>query len=360
MKLFDLIDESLFNEMVASKYIDVAKHPKYDLWIYDYSRTCTIDGAWNEATMTCRGIIVDGENNIVSWPFRKFFNYEELETLSQKIPELHLDIPNLSFKAYEKLDGSLGVGYWVDGKLYIATKGSFESDQAIKANEILNRNYPNISKKLSPNYTYLFEIIYPENRIVVDYGNLEDVVLIGVKDTANGEDIQLDWYRSFMSVVQEYEAKDWRTMREQFSGDNREGFVVRFSNGFRMKMKYEEYFKKHFLRTFLTEKRVYDYFYDGNSDELFKYIEDMDEETKIFVDKCFYSYLNRFARITYECYMYLKNNGLNDGIEVTKEVADIVKKSKYPSVCFSLLRGKDISRPVNTFIENEKKFENGC
>ena len=45
-----------------------------DIFIYNYSRSCTLEGVWNEATLQCRGIIVDKDYNILARPFEKFFN----------------------------------------------------------------------------------------------------------------------------------------------------------------------------------------------------------------------------------------------------------------------------------------------
>ncbi len=84
----------------------------------------------------------------------------------------HYHLPSLlkssNFDVYEKMDGSLGILYWIDDKPFLATRGAFESEQAIKGTELL-RKHQNLNK-LNRNYTYLFEIIYPSNRIVVDYG----------------------------------------------------------------------------------------------------------------------------------------------------------------------------------------------
>jgi RNA ligase len=265
----------------------------------------------------------------------------------------------LPFKAYEKLDGSLGVGYWIDGKLHIATKGSFESDQAIKANEILDKKYPNISEKLNSNYTYLFEIIYPENRIVVNYGDIEDVVLIGVKDTATGEDIpNIDYYKLYgMSVVQEYDAADWKTMREQFSGDNREGFVVRFSNGFRMKMKYEDYFKKHFLKSYLTEKHVFLFYEEGRLDELNDIVNNMDEENQITVARMLKKFDMHRDRIRKTAHEEFEKMGYPLGTVMDKEsAARIHKECKYSTMVFRLIRGLDIEIDVMRVLHKEIKF----
>lgn len=103
-------------------------------------------------TKACRGLIVDAENWIVQRPFEKFFSIEQLEP----------------FDVYDKLDGSLGILYWVGDEPAIATRGSFISDQAKRGTEFLRaRKDLNLDRR----YTYLFEIIYPENRVVVNYGD---------------------------------------------------------------------------------------------------------------------------------------------------------------------------------------------
>lgn len=357
MKLFDLIDEKLYREMLEQRYLDAAKHPLYDIWILDYSKSCTIDHAWNEVTMTCRGMIIDAEYNIVSWPFRKFFNIEEIEVMAPRFPELKLDIPELPFTAYEKLDGSLGVGYWIDGNLYIATKGSFESDQAVKANEILQKKYRQRISELNPGYTYLFEIIYPENRIVVDYGNMEDIVLIGVKDTSNGHDIPLEQYSGVFNIVKEYDAADWRTMREQFSGDNREGFVVRFSNGYRMKMKYEDYFKKHFLKSYLTEKHVFLFYEENRVDELMEMTKQMDEENQIMVGRMLRKFDMHRNRIYAEANADFERMGYPVGTTMDKDsAARINKECKYPVLVFRMIRGLDVMYDIMRILHKEIKF----
>ena len=93
MKLFDYIDKTLLDNQIYNGYISVSKHPIYDLYIYNYTKQCIFDKSWNEATEKCRGLIVDGNYNIVARPFRKFYNYEELPDESV--------IPNTNFKVYD-------------------------------------------------------------------------------------------------------------------------------------------------------------------------------------------------------------------------------------------------------------------
>lgn len=48
--------------------------------------------------------------------------------------------------------------------VYIATRGSFESDQALWATEWIQKRFRPVD--FLAGYTYLYEIIYPENRVV--------------------------------------------------------------------------------------------------------------------------------------------------------------------------------------------------
>ena len=86
----------------------------------------------------------------------------------------------------DKADGSLGIIYASpDGSGYaIATRGSFASDQARHATELLRTRYGAFVPPAGK--TVLVEIIYPANRIVVDYAGLDDLVLLGAVDIATG------------------------------------------------------------------------------------------------------------------------------------------------------------------------------
>ena len=130
MKLKDYLDVDLLRKMIDLGYVNVSKHDFVDLYILNYSKMCTIDQMWNDVTEKCRGLIVDAVGNIRSFPFRKFYNYEEIQDKSI--------IPNLPFNAYEKMDGSLGISYWIGNTMFLATRGSFKSDQAQIGTAILH------------------------------------------------------------------------------------------------------------------------------------------------------------------------------------------------------------------------------
>jgi RNA ligase len=232
MKLKEYLDIDHLHEMIEAKMVVLNYHPNGYLRILNYSKECQGERVWNDTTEKCRGLIVDSNDNIVARPFPKFYNYEEYEDPSV--------IPDLPFDIYEKLDGSLGILYWIGGIPYIATRGSFTSDQAIHATEILHSKLKHAWSKLDKRKTYLFEIIYPEDLHVITYKDVDNIFLLAVIDTDTGVEETPYNYKGVFSVAEHYGCRDWREIRNLINGDNREGFVVRFSNGFRIKLKYQE------------------------------------------------------------------------------------------------------------------------
>jgi len=220
--------------LVAEGYVTRRKHPSEDLWILNYTPKAQYDRLWNETTMSCRGLVVDSANRIRARCFRKFFNLDEVrdEVEARR---------GMGFQTFEKVDGSLGILYWAAGEPCIATRGSFTSDQALKGTEMLRRLYPNAD--LDPDVTLLFEIVYPDNRVCVDYGGREELVLLSAFHTESGEEVPppsgpFPFARSFDL------GPDFDSMRA-LNLRNREGFVVRFQDGYRFKVKFEDYVALH-------------------------------------------------------------------------------------------------------------------
>ena len=336
----------LVNEMVEQGYIDVVKHPIFDLWIYNYSRFASFECVWNEATEQCRGVIVDKNMNIVARPFNKFYNYEELL-------EMGVEIPNLPFTVSEKLDGSLGILYWYNDVPYIATRGSFDSDQAKHATNILHTKYSNIFDKLDKTKTYLFEIIYPENQMVVSYHGMDDIVLLAIFDNETGSETDRYEYKDIFKVAERYDGfTDYTKIRDAFSGENREGFVVRFENGFRMKLKFEEYWKIHFIISGFTEKRIFEYLSTENYDAINEAMKYFDEEHTIFYNNIIKKYWDAYDKIVNQCTEDYR------AFDTDKEAAEYFKTCTYPAVLFLMRKGKSIEQTVWKIIKKQFKKNN--
>jgi RNA ligase len=229
-------------------------HPNYDLTIWNYSPKVQYDRLWDNITIQCRGLVTNSKGDIIARPFKKFFNYDEHS------PE---DIPNEHFEVYEKMDGSLGILFNYENEWILSTRGSFTSPQAIKGFEILKKyKY----KYLPSDCTYLFEIIYPENRIVVDYGSEEKLVLLGSIQTNTEEEYNIhnENYEDLgFEIVTTYKTwgEGFDLLQEEISKD-KEGYVIRFKNGFRMKVKGEEYKRLHRILTNISNRDIWEYLKD--------------------------------------------------------------------------------------------------
>lgn len=212
-----------------------------------------------------RGLILDGQGNIIARPFNKFFNREER-------PD---DVPSASFIAYDKADGSLGIRYKTSNGYALSTRGSFSSDQAIEGTKMLQE----IKYDFKDNLTYLFEIIYPENRIVIDYGKERKLIFLGARDIETGEVLTPDKFPDYP-----YEKVTPITDFEK-PRDNAEGVVLYFKNGFMCKVKYEEYVRLHRLVTGVTARRIWDILRNKQDKELAELTERVPEEFKSWVEE---------------------------------------------------------------------------
>jgi RNA ligase len=241
-------------------------HPTLDLTIWNYSPKVQYERLWDDITIQCRGLVTNSKGEIVARPFKKFFNYEE---------HTFEEIPNESFDVFEKMDGSLGILFNYDDEWIFATRGSFTSPQSIKGKQILDANY-NVGE-LFKNHTYLFEIIYPENRIVVDYGEEEKLVLLGAIETKTGieDDISI-YYHYGYDIVTTYKTQNggYDSLKGGISKD-KEGYVIRFKNGFRMKIKGDEYVRLHKILTNISNRDIWEYLKDDKPlDELLEKVPD--------------------------------------------------------------------------------------
>ena len=262
-------DIEVIEKYIADGLIVKQDHPIYPISIYNYSRTCQYENKWDDLTMDCRGLVLDREGNVIAKPFRKFFNYEELVGLKFRDSK----IPNEPFEVFEKMDGSLGILFNYNDEWIMATRGSFTSDQAIKGMELLKQyKY----ERLLPGFTYLFEIIYKENRIVVDY-DFEGLVMLAVVDNADGYEIKLhdagihlegirliNLYNNLgFRVVKKYDGiNDFEELKTKI-GNNEEGYVIKFQSGMRMKIKGDEYVRLHKILTNFSTIDIWELLRDG-------------------------------------------------------------------------------------------------
>ena len=376
-------DLNILNDYIEKGLVIKQVHPTLPLSIYNYSRTCQYGGLWDEITLACRGLVLDNEGNVIAKPFPKFFNYEE---------HTAEEIPNEYFDVYEKMDGSLGICFYYEreltyseryklwfngnyetgmeyfeeivpnfddpyyhptpttkGEWHIATRGSFVSEQAVKGKELLGKyNF----QKLHTDYTYLFEIIYKENRIVCDY-DFEDVVLLGVINTKTGievnlhsdtEDVRIQNIikNIGLNVVTRYNTfgEGFDELKREIS-NSKEGYVIRFRNGMRMKIKGDEYVRLHRILTNFSTTDIWELLRSGG--DMNEFLERVPDEFDKWVK-------NTISDLKYAHFQISERAGkLHDGFRygkygdvypepTKKEFAEFVMKQYVPlrSVMFAM------------------------
>ncbi len=252
-----------------------------DYELFDYNSYGIFDAGWSETALMARGLVLDHKRKkIAAMPFPKFFNWGEVTT----------ELPNTEFTVTEKLDGSLGICYWyeTDDEAYwrVNTRGSFESDQAKWATDWLRDN-PQVTEKFVKGNTYLFEVIYPENKIVVAY-DYSGLVLLGayfaegweferyeLEELAAETGLRISRQEKFGSVEEMLEkAKDLPV--------NEEGWVLSYPCGYRVKIKGDEYCRVHRLISNCTPLSVWESYKKLDDFEVLK--RDLPEEFRLDID----------------------------------------------------------------------------
>ena len=331
-------DLKILTDYVSKGLVIGQSHPTLPLAIFNYSRECQYEGLWDDITLNMRGTILDTKGNVIAKPFPKFFNYEEHTAENSKLPP----IPNETFEVYEKMDGSLGIFFHYEGEWHMATRGSFTSEQAIKGMEMMKKyNF----EKLHTDYTYLFEIIYNENRIVCNY-NFEDIVLLGIINTKTGnevnlyndsEDIRIKNIISNIGfrIVTLYKTwgEDWETLKKEISKDN-EGYVIRFSGGMRMKIKGDEYVRLHRILTNFSTKDIWELLKNGEPLEPF--LDRVPDEFDAWVKEVVRDLQTRYDSILNDYQTILFNIWHPD----KKLFAEYAKRYPHPSLLFSMYDNK--------------------
>jgi len=271
-KIEDIQELIITGDVDWSFYGDVYTKTSGDLVLFNYKQEAQFKGRWNFFERVCRGLIlnkVTGE--VVARPFDKFFNWGERGMISTAPIE----------KVSEKIDGSLGISYIQDGEVKIATRGSFDGEQAIWATKYIN-GLPRTPYSWAEEETLLFEIVYPENRVVIDYGDFSGLVLLAARNKVDGgylDDVTLNFiaeiYRFSRPITYNFHAEE-DVLRELVDlPDNKEGFVVTFTDGQMFKFKGDRYIELHKLRFGLSFKNVLDAVSNGSIDG---FLRDLPEE----------------------------------------------------------------------------------
>jgi RNA ligase len=250
----DQLDIGILEKYLADGWIKRQKHPQMNLFIWNYTEKTQFARNWDPITSVCRGLITDDTGKIVGRSFDKFHNYEE-QTLKEAI----------GVRIFNKADGSLGILFNYNDQWIFASRGSFESPQAIKGRSMIPNGLLDI---LDPTVSYIFEIIFPENKIVVNYGPKECLIFLAAFKTDGTEIHYVGGIPIFdfmisqnIETIEEYTALHpelvvFENLKTK-NIPNMEGYVVLIGNT-RIKIKFENYKELHKMKSNLNTKTVFD------------------------------------------------------------------------------------------------------
>lgn len=320
--------------------------PEGDLILFNYSPLAMIRNQWNEYERISRGLVFDAKGNIIALPFAKFFNLDQMpETSSERV--LSVGIEYIT----EKMDGSLGILYWWNDQWRIITRGSFTSDQSQKAYELLEKY--DLSR-LSKSATYLLEIVYKENRVVLSYDE-EFLALLAVFDNITGFEysygfVQLSAEDAGFKLPKVYPPLSLDKileMRNETKGV--EGWVLSLLDGSRVKVKTEEYLTLHRAVSNITPKNLL---------EVYRINQDIDAVASGYPDEfrdLVLEILNGFKKRYYE----ILHAASNDYLDIChladnrRAFAEEAKKSKWRGLLFAALDKRNLVPMIFDVMEKE-------
>lgn len=283
MKLSELFDVSQLHDEIQQGYVRLGLHPNIPLRVLCYTDKAVFERRWNSVTRRCRGLIVGPDDEIMAHCMPKFFNASEhIGGAAHTEP-----LPNEPFQLFSKVDGSMGTVFNHEGRWMVATKGGFGSKQAQWAQAWLDKR--DLSA-LPSDCTFVTEIVYPENRIVVDYGDMSSMCLLVVFGPDGTELSMLDFWKRWdslggttimphrtvnLSRVLFFAQRNKNLFGDLIRGTQAEGYVLRYESGLRVKVKFTDYVRLHGIVTGLTERHVWEILRDGRTlDSLYEVLPD--------------------------------------------------------------------------------------
>ena len=317
-----MICVATFEKYKAEKLLKCQKHPSRDLYIWNYTDVAQFKQQWDDVTTIARALVTDSAGKIIARSFNKFHNIEQA---------IHRPTPE--FVVYEKLDGSLIIAFWHVDTWIVASRGSFSSAQSSHAYRVLSPHFDRLDKNL----TYSFEIIYPENRIVVDYKDRNELVLLTAFDVQGHEYPDITVSGHVIPKVVTYNFQEYENIK-QLEWDNAEGFVVRFSNGERCKIKFKRYLDLHRVVTNINALTVW-HMFCNNTEELEMQDISIPDEFMQWTKDTWLEYKRSYDAIYKE--VTSTYHSMNVAANSRADFGKMASNHKHSKLLFALLHGKE-------------------
>lgn len=337
-----------------SEYYEAGKlrrgtHPDRNLFVWCYSQATVYNDDWDDITTLCRGLVTDEQGNVISRPFPKFFNWGQ-----SRAPDL--SITQKPFWAYDKIDGSLIiVGLDSDGQPVVSTKGSFTTWHSEQARKMLGGWTP------VPGSTAIFEFVHPSNRIVIDYGEREELVLLGAVANEDGCDHftpeqyadESGWFGALCPPQAIRIQSILHTVADPQNGPNKEGFVLVWPNSsgpsHRVKIKFAQYVHLHRVLSRMNNVAVWEALSTDTFDALLELCPDeIYDQVRECADELNGRHTNLVAHVEDEA---AEVSALHDNRK--DQAGWVIENCPIPSLVFKLLDGKDITAAAWTAVKPE-------
>ena len=214
-----------------------------------------IEGGWSKELRLARGLVFSfrGQDiNLISRGFEKFFNSGEL-------PENSLDMLKKnyqgSYPVFEKLDGHMIEFFEWKEEVRATTRGKFNTESANKSLELMSKeSWLNIKSSLKQSgydlMSLVCELVCPETEVLVTYDGIKKLFILGAYDVS-GNEIPYDKLYAILKtkIEDSFDFPEINSMSvtginkeiKRKDIDNKEGFVILFPDGVRIKFKYNNY-----------------------------------------------------------------------------------------------------------------------
>ena len=267
MQFFDYIgiDQETFTEQyLHGGWVTEGIHKTLPLNIFTYSRKCQQEDNWDSIISKCRGIVVDRwTGEIVARPFEKFHNYGSPQA------EGTLFDARVQPTVWEKMDGFMVTAFKYEGVWHAASKSSFHSIHAKWATAQIRAKFGDRLPVVLGGKTLVFEGLHRDLRIVIDYKERQELVLLAVIDNETGEEYSTESLESVAMELGFNTPLNFQLTIEQARaaslGDGKcdeEGYVLTwYRDGvppFRLKMKFIEYLRLHRMVCGVSPKRIWE------------------------------------------------------------------------------------------------------
>lgn len=352
-----IVDLAILDDYVERGLLRKAEDE--DLVQYNYSEKTNNEGLWDDITMFNRGNIYEKKTGLlIAKSMPKFLNLGQLPEQKQK--ELSL---KSKYNLTEKMDGCLGILYEYKGEVRCNSRGGFNNYVTDKIKELIPKYL--MLKRILEHNTLNVEVISPETKIICDYGNIQELYLITAfcrdLDWQEYSPSQLEFISQVMKMPRVKETHmSWDALLkwQRTANWEKEGYVIRFENNERVKIKSEDYLKIAKIRANLCKHTLWKLWkndLEQNTESLKPYLENVPDELAKTAKK-YMSELNEEMEKHRQNALTLSKELEN--IE-TRDLSKYFKDnpSPYQYCLYQIRNNKSFDRLLIKLIEPEPGFE---